>query len=101
MLEDASVRRANPLQVGKIHPGKKRAADQVPIRDESPIAAIGAVIAVIPHDKILAWRYGTDHALQCVGAMIFEREIVCIDNNAWRSRIFQQDMAARIHGFTV
>src|SRR5260364_401176 len=22
-------------------------------------------------------------------------------NNAWRSRIFQQDMAARIHGFTV
>src|SRR5260364_304291 len=49
------------------------------------------VIAVIPHDKILAWRYGTDHALQCVGAMIFEREIVCIDNNAWRSRIFQQD----------
>src|SRR5450432_210824 len=44
---------ADPLEVPEIHPDQESAALDVVVRDESPVAAVAALVAVVTHHEIV------------------------------------------------
>src|SRR5450755_3316008 len=44
---------ADPPEVPEVHPDQESATLDVVVRDESPVAAVAALVAVVPHHEIV------------------------------------------------
>src|SRR5262245_7515937 len=74
MVGHLSVKFADATQVVEIEPDEERLAHDILVRDESPDAAVGGIVAVVTHHEIVPRRHGAGHAFGIVVAILAERE---------------------------
>ena len=66
-----SIKRPNAFEISKIHPDKKRFADNIFIWHETPITRVQRVVAVVTHHEVVANRYLANNPLATVAAILF------------------------------
>ena len=67
---------ANTFEVAKVHPDDECLADDITVWHEAPVAAVGAVVAVVAHHEILASRHDAGEFVFCVVAGLAQRELL-------------------------
>src|SRR5712691_2590278 len=73
-IDPPSLKSAEALRFTEVEPDKKRLADDILVRHETPYPAVGRIVAVVPHHEIMSRRHGAGHALAIVVAIFPERE---------------------------
>src|SRR5674476_1167035 len=63
------------LQIRKIHPDEKCLADDLIIRNESPITAVTAVVAIVAHHEVLPCRHLAAHHFIVITAILAPAEL--------------------------
>ena len=61
---------SNALERTKIHPDHHGSTDDILFRDETPIAAVVAVVAIVAHHEVMRGRNRAHHAVIIVFAII-------------------------------
>src|SRR5437667_452972 len=84
MFPPVLMERAETFQFAEVEPDKKRLADYVLFRDETPHPAVGRIVAVVAHHEIMPRRNGANHASIIVVAIVVQRE--CMDKRHCRGR---------------
>src|SRR5437899_706265 len=82
-----SVEAADTLEIAQIHPYKKCLSDNIFVRDETPVAAIQAIVPVIAHHEVLPLGNSTTESLDIVCAQLVPGEVVRIGNVTRRALI--------------
>src|SRR6478735_7934123 len=80
---------AYALEITQIHPDKKRLADDVLIRDESPVPAVQTIVSIIAHHEIMSSRNCAGKTFRVVAAKFLVRKRVRIGHVGRRALIVQ------------
>ena len=67
---------ANALEVAKVHPDDECLAHDITVWHEAPVAAVGAVVAVVAHHEILAGRHDAGELVFRIVASFAQRELL-------------------------
>jgi hypothetical protein len=60
----------DPLEIAEVHPDEHRLANDVGVRDKTPIARVQGVVPVVTHHEIVPRRHLAHHALDTVSAIL-------------------------------
>src|SRR5689334_24214019 len=99
MREWRSMEAADAFQVAEVHPDEERTTDDVLVRREAPIAAVGAVVAVVAHHEVVARRHLARDTARVVLAVIAIREVFRADDEWRHGRVIENAVLAPIQIF--
>src|SRR3981081_1075881 len=74
LMDSPSLKCSEAPRLAEIEPDEKRLSDDILVRNETPHAAVRAVVAVVAHHEIVPGRHGAGHAFAIVVAIFAKRE---------------------------
>src|SRR5450759_814023 len=81
------------FQIREIHPDEKCLADDLVVRNESPITAVTAVVAIVAHHEVLPCRHLAAHHFIVITAILAPAELgYRTQMQRWHLRIDQHDV---------